>query len=514
MKIFDSAKDKKWSGKNFSLTSTSSLVIHKTACFSHIINLREGEYTLKVLGKKRIGNANVKLKIFSNLEILLFEQDIIFTSSSWTEKSFTFFLNKTIGSGRIELSRDNNVFGSLEIGRVIIDLEESKVKKLKEYLKKQSKFTPIENLANTLSFMNTKKTLAIIIPYQIFGGAEIYIKEIINNFSINNIEVNLIYLQNNPLKNFITHKNVTHRIVKNIDQLSGVLISNNFSYVLFYNRADILKMLIEIKDKQKLSSRLIEVYHSDFTWAGSLSQVCTRQYLDRFITVAPSIAQHIGGVENIRKVIPVGIDCERFSMKPKNKANQNLFKNKSPILGTFARLSKEKNIPYVLELASLLPNFNFLIIGSGPEGSELRIITEDKNLKNVLFIDFQKNIEDYYDFLDAFLLTSKMEGTPISILEAMAKGLPVFATNVGAISDIIKDGVTGHFLTGILSDDAIKIKNHIHNSAIGVAAREYILEKHDIKVITKLFEELILSTDFFFSRYDIESNIILAGEFI
>ena len=111
------------------------------------------------------------------------------------------------------------------------------------------------------------------------------------------------------------------------------------------------------------------------------------------------------------------------------------------------------------------------------------------------------------------MLTSKIEGTPISILEAMASGLVVFAPDVGAISSIIEDKQTGFLLTKDVNNDIDIIRDNFDKKDIGNNARKYVLDSHDISNISfKFLNYLIPNVDFYFPQDgDIE---VIHGEYI
>ena len=119
----------------------------------------------------------------------------------------------------------------------------------------------------------------------------------------------------------------------------------------------------------------------------------------------------------------------------------------------------------------------------------------------------------YYNIFDAFLLTSKIEGTPISILEAMSCGVPVFSTSVGQIKNHFShlDNVT--MLSGSLAEDRSVLLEKKDSLNYCQILRDYILENHNINYISKKFFANILSNSLSFVEKD-DSEIALRGEYI
>ena len=142
----------------------------------------------------------------------------------------------------------------------------------------------------------------------------------------------------------------------------------------------------------------------------------------------------------------------------------------------------------------------------------LRSRINNEKLSNVHLMGFKKDVFRYYGLFDAFLLTSKMEGTPISILEAMASGIPVFTSKVGEIPSIVKDEETGFFLSGTAKDDFNLIKANISNTSVILAAREYVENTHNQKIISAKFMSSIMDVHNHFIRRN--DSRLLAGEYI
>ena len=81
-----------------------------------------------------------------------------------------------------------------------------------------------------------------------------------------------------------------------------------------------------------------------------------------------------------------------------------------------------------------------LVIGDGPERSALESLVEDLGLrKRVHFTGALPSASEYLSALDVFALTSRTEGTPMTLLEAMAAGVPIVATDVGGVPALLGD---------------------------------------------------------------------------
>lgn len=204
-------------------------------------------------------------------------------------------------------------------------------------------------------------------------------------------------------------------------------------------------------------------------------------------------------------VIPHGIDYEKMSFFLKEKA-RNILNAKIPqgelkfddfVVGTVANLYQTKGIQYLIEAAkSTISNhqttIKFIVIGEGKERKELEALIKKYNLENNLFL-IGAAPEAYKLFwaFDVFLLPSVKEGMPYAILEAMAAGLPIIATRVGALSEMIEDGISG-ILIEPQNSEAIKnaitdlSKNPEKRKTLGLQARKRLIENYNIN---KMFEK-------------------------
>jgi glycosyltransferase involved in cell wall biosynthesis len=118
------------------------------------------------------------------------------------------------------------------------------------------------------------------------------------------------------------------------------------------------------------------------------------------------------------------------------------------VVGTVAHLSPEKGLRYLIEAASMIPSvqsrLRFVIVGDGQCRSELETLVQDLDLSDCFhFTGFQDRTVQVTRTFDMFVLPSLSEGLSSAILTAMACSLPVIATSVGGIPELVKHGVTG-----------------------------------------------------------------------
>jgi glycosyltransferase involved in cell wall biosynthesis len=148
-------------------------------------------------------------------------------------------------------------------------------------------------------------------------------------------------------------------------------------------------------------------------------------------------------------VIHNGIDLRRFETSLEPGVTNGLPSNaEDKVVITVARLVPEKDLQLFIEAAKLVTNeyanVRFLIVGDGPRRSELMRYASDNALdRTIFFLGERDDVPRLLANADVFWLTSKWEGLPNVVLEAMASGKPVIAREVGACSELIDHGETG-----------------------------------------------------------------------
>jgi glycosyltransferase involved in cell wall biosynthesis len=118
------------------------------------------------------------------------------------------------------------------------------------------------------------------------------------------------------------------------------------------------------------------------------------------------------------------------------------------VVGWFGRMTAVKRTEDLLDtLASLRErgvDALLLLVGDGVDRDRLERLAHGRGLATAcLFVGYQEDVAPWYAVCDAVVLTSANEGTPVTIIEALAASRPVVATNVGGIRDVVEDGVSG-----------------------------------------------------------------------
>lgn len=121
------------------------------------------------------------------------------------------------------------------------------------------------------------------------------------------------------------------------------------------------------------------------------------------------------------------------------------------VVGIVARLTDQKAHHVLLEAVRLLspthPRLRVVVVGDGPRGEELRTLAADLGIaEQVQFTGQRRDVPELWPAFDVSCLSSVHEGAPISVIESMAAGVPVVATDCGALRDMVADGEEGFII--------------------------------------------------------------------
>ncbi len=155
---------------------------------------------------------------------------------------------------------------------------------------------------------------------------------------------------------------------------------------------------------------------------------------------------------SLKKLVTIenGIDGSRFLIDIDRQVKRKALgiRCDGQVIGIISRLEEVKGITYLLqaisEITMAFPDLTLLIVGDGSEMKNLKSETKKLNIEqNVVFSGPRNDIPEIFQILDIYLLPSLSEGLPIGLLEAMASGCPVIASNVGGIPRVIINNDSG-----------------------------------------------------------------------
>ncbi|PKO15139.1 MAG: hypothetical protein CVU39_12320 [Chloroflexi bacterium HGW-Chloroflexi-10] len=261
------------------------------------------------------------------------------------------------------------------------------------------------------------------------------------------------------------------------------------------------------------------VLHHQAAWAVSDASSFLRKYLYQLLeSIAIGVSTKNICVSNaVRKqandlpLIPKsklvticnGIDVERFNHELSSNyrielCNQFGITQNSILLGNTGRLAVQKDYATLIQAVEELKNkdpersYKLFVIGDGPDRDSLESLANSLNLSNdVFFLGFRSDISKILKSIDVFVSPTLREGLSISILEAMAAGCPIVATNILPNAELIEHEVTGLLIpikSPIKAAEAIlSLVEHPDTAfKIGQAARNRVLQDYTCK---RMFDE-------------------------
>jgi glycosyltransferase involved in cell wall biosynthesis len=171
------------------------------------------------------------------------------------------------------------------------------------------------------------------------------------------------------------------------------------------------------------------------------------------------------------------------------------------VLGTISNFYETKGHVYLIEAVKKLYDegyrFKTIFAGQGPKLEAMMELARD--YRDIVFLGYREDNYDVMNTFDLFVLPSIKEGMPYVVLEAMSMGKPVLCTKVGALTDMITDGVNGYIVepqeSGLLYEKLKWIMNNMDRlKGVGNAGKAYVNENFSMSKFTEsiinIYEEI------------------------
>jgi glycosyltransferase involved in cell wall biosynthesis len=272
----------------------------------------------------------------------------------------------------------------------------------------------------------------------------------------------------------------------------------------------------------RLAARLAGVPRSVHTFHGHVlegyfSPAVTRLFLgieralaghtDRIVTLSPRLrhallAMGIGRPEQV-EVVPLGLDLDRFVRASRGQAELRRglgIPDGAPLLGIVGRLVAIKDHPTLFRAVGLFPDGSraphLVVVGDGERREELQQLAHALGLAGrIHFLGWRHDLEAILGDLDVVICSSRNEGTPVSLIEAMAAGVPVVSTDMGGVGDVVSHGETGWLVpagdpAALAQGIERLLEDPVLRRRLAAAARPVVLERHDVKGLVHRMDSL------------------------
>ena len=236
---------------------------------------------------------------------------------------------------------------------------------------------------------------------------------------------------------------------------------------------------------------------------------------DRLIAVSPEVrdelvALHVAPRERF-SVVRLGIELEprvHFEGDPAEVRRRHGIPEGKFVVGWFGRMTAVKRTDDLLTMLAGVRERGvdalLLLVGDGDDRERLEQRAHDLGLaRSCLFLGYQEDVAPWYAICDAVVLTSASEGTPVTIIEALAAGRPVVATKVGGVPDVVDEGETGflvrpHDTHALAERLEILAGDPVRRRTMGDLGRARMLERYAVERLVDdvdaLYRELLATT--------------------
>ncbi|MFH0849674.1 MAG: N-acetyl-alpha-D-glucosaminyl L-malate synthase BshA [Candidatus Bathyarchaeota archaeon] len=205
-------------------------------------------------------------------------------------------------------------------------------------------------------------------------------------------------------------------------------------------------------------------------------------------------AKHNLGVNKEIRVIPNFVDTEVYYPAPCEVMEQPERDIVVAHVSNFRPVKRVDDLVYAMCMVTkMAPKAKLMLIGDGPERHRVERLIDKMDLRrNVVLTGYRSDVPDLLRCVDILVLPSETESAPLTILEAMSTGLPVIATNVGGIPEMVEDGRSGFLVPLKHPEDIAEKILELHGDReklkrMGAAARETVVKRYSTENVVQQY---------------------------
>jgi len=322
-----------------------------------------------------------------------------------------------------------------------------------------------------------------------WGGNEQQLINLVLELKKHNVESNVFGVKDSPLHincknkkiNFVYGNSKKLTNFKNYKFLKTIITNSNPSLIHLHT-SDSVTLFVISDILYKLNTPTV---FSKKGISSSVSYLSKLKYnyknIDKIVCVSEVVKNHFNSALKLNNHNKLCVVYDGVTLQVDQTSSMNLIRkdylinNDIHIIGNIANHTKAKDLKTFIRVLDVIvnkkgiKNIHFFQIGSFSKSTnELKELIKSLNLTEYITLaGFKQNASKYLPEFDLFLMTSKREGGPTSVLEAFRDKTPVVSTKVGIVNEVIKDGING-FSSNIedFNDLAIKVLLLVNNSEL------------------------------------------------
>ena len=240
----------------------------------------------------------------------------------------------------------------------------------------------------------------------------------------------------------------------------SVRLINERKYLFIHTHTPIASAIVR-KAAHKTGTKVIYTAHGFHFYDGAplknwlifypIEKICSR-YTDVLITITKEDYERANKKFSAKKTVyipGVGVDTERFA--PRQSGRERIRTElgigaDQIMLLSVGELNENKNHETVIKAIRKIKNITYVIVGKGELTDNLKQIAADNDV-DVRLVGFRRDVADFYDAADIYILPSIREGLNVSLMEAMASALPCLCGNIRGNVDLVDEGSGGYLFS-------------------------------------------------------------------
>ena len=391
--------------------------------------------------------------------------------------------------------------------------------------------------------MEKKKKILYFITKASWGGAGRHVYDLATNLPQKDFDVVVVLGKNGELKNKLESRHIRvitiHSLQRDISIIREIKTFWQLIKILHQEKPNVLHAhSSKAGGLGAFVGRIMRVPKIIFTghgWAFNEERnffarfiICFFHWLTIILSHTTIAVSHHTKEQMVKKmpfiknkVVVVHNGIAPILFKDRETSRNEIFSNHEPCninpqalwIGTISELHKNKGLDYIIRAigqlirakAEKLPSFIFVIISGGEEKENLEKLIIEENLQNTVFlVGYKENASSLLKAFDIFTLTSRTEAFPYAILEAGLAELPVIASDVGGISEILmknngillkqQNSTTCMSDTQVVYNGKVKeitlslfrlLKNKEERIQFGARLKNYVMKKFSIQTLVK-----------------------------